>query len=358
MLERLLCPRNSLITLPKELLYSPTRRLHAIKTTYSNMVSYNVSLFRRDNDFSPVEKSLGEMDSQGLFVFKSKSEYTVNIKLQDLANSSSFSSKDYFNALQTNGPYGLGNTLLHMGAIHSTQTLLQYNVNQLPIGTVAVADVQETGKGRGSNIWESPDGNMAFTLKAKVDDIKNIVFIQYLVSLDLVRAVDDLVQVDHEKNKLRLKWPNDIYYKDMKIGGILCSVEKCMDSEGYIVYCGVGLNTNNPGPTTCLSKLYTNAEAQAHLTKEKITAKFCNIFSQSLAEFSKTGFESFVEMYYQKWLHSNQKVMIVSVNSEVTIKGLTKDGYLLAFDQDAKECALHPDHNSLDLFKGLIKKKL
>lgn len=42
----------------------------------------------------------------------------------------------------------------------------------------------------------------------------------------------------------------------------------------------------------------------------------------------------------------------------VTIKGLSPDGFLLAVDDDGARFELQPDGNSLDMMKGLIRKKL
>lgn len=45
-------------------------------------------------------------------------------------------------------------------------------------------------------------------------------------------------------------------------------------------------------------------------------------------------------------------------DSNVVIKGLTEEGYLLAEDDAGDRYALSPDGNRLDFFRGLIKKKL
>ena len=44
--------------------------------------------------------------------------------------------------------------------------------------------------------------------------------------------------------------------------------------------------------------------------------------------------------------------------TEVTVRGLTKTGYLLATDAAGARFELHPDGNSFDFFQGLVKKKL
>ena len=42
----------------------------------------------------------------------------------------------------------------------------------------------------------------------------------------------------------------------------------------------------------------------------------------------------------------------------LTVAGLTASGYLLAVDDIGAEFELHPDGNSLDFFRGLVRKKL
>jgi hypothetical protein len=40
------------------------------------------------------------------------------------------------------------------------------------------------------------------------------------------------------------------------------------------------------------------------------------------------------------------------------LQGLTDDGFLLGVGADGTRYTLHPDQNSLDLFQGLLKKKI
>ncbi|KAK1270273.1 hypothetical protein QJS04_geneDACA016187 [Acorus gramineus] len=78
-----------------------------------------------------------------------------------------------------------------------------------------------------------------------------------------------------------------------------------------------------------------------------------------------SGFQALEDLYYKAWLHSGQKVVIEEKDEEssaknvvVTIQGLTSSGYLLAIGEDNKNYELHPDGNSFDFFKGLVRKKI
>lgn len=41
----------------------------------------------------------------------------------------------------------------------------------------------------------------------------------------------------------------------------------------------------------------------------------------------------------------------------MTVRGLSKSGYLRAQDDAGEEFELHPDGNSLDMMKGMISRK-
>ena len=44
--------------------------------------------------------------------------------------------------------------------------------------------------------------------------------------------------------KLKLKWINDIFFDDKKIGGVLCTSSKSMDGRYYDLSVGIGVNIN------------------------------------------------------------------------------------------------------------------
>lgn len=171
-----------------------------------------------------------------------------------------------------------------------------------PSGTLFIADKQVEGKGRSGNTWESPAGCLMFSFKFTVTQASRLPFLQYLVSLDLVRAIRSVAP----SLDVRIKWPNDIYTADkIKIGGILCQ-SSFMDRV-FDVVVGVGINVANDAPTTCLNALYRakeGANATIPFTRESLVAAFLNQFEQDLPVFEKDGFEPFRDEYLKYWLHT------------------------------------------------------
>ena len=130
-------------------------------------------------------------------------------------------------ALARLGTARLGHVLLAAPVLPSTQTLLQGAGGALPDGTVAVADVQMSGRGRAGNAWASPPGCLmasAFTAAAPIPGAR-LPFVQYAVALAVVRGVKALVEgaclaagwgPDDAARwaagaDVRIKWPNDVY---------------------------------------------------------------------------------------------------------------------------------------------------
>jgi len=125
---------------------------------------------------------------------------------------------------------------------------------------------------------------------------------------------------------------------------------------------GIGLNTTNAAPTTSL-----NALSPLKFTLEKLLARILTTFSAFYTTFTQSGFDqSFSEMYYKHWLHTDQ---IVTLEAEggvrARIKGITNDWGLLLAEElgwedrgTGKVFALQSDSNSFDFFKGLVKRKV
>ncbi|CAM0946677.1 unnamed protein product [Alopecurus aequalis] len=272
-----------------------------------------------------------------------------------------FDAGAYMGALQARR---FGRWMLWSPRMASTHDLVTQNFAKLPVGVVCVTDVQFKGRGRSKNVWESPPGCLMFSFTSQMNDARKLPLMQYVVCLAMTEAIKDLSCAKGlPELDVRIKWPNDLYLKGLKVGGILCT--SSYEPKFYNICTGIGLNVDNEKPTTCLNaalqELKTNSP---RLTREDILASFFNKFEALFEIFSNQGFQALEERYYNAWLHSGQRVVVQdaqegqSVNSVVTIQGLTPSGYLYAIGEDGKSYELHPDGNSFDFFAGLVRRKM
>ncbi|KAI3912222.1 hypothetical protein MKW98_012033 [Papaver atlanticum] len=267
----------------------------------------------------------------------------------------------YMNSLSANR---FGQFLIWSPRLSSTQDLIAKNFCELPIGAVCVADIQFKGRGRSRNVWESPAGCLLFSFTLQMDDGRILPLLQYVVSLAVVEALKDVCDAKgFPYLDLKIKWPNDLYLNGLKVGGVLCT--STYSSKKFSVSAGIGLNVNNEKPTTCLNAELRKLTSDAcQLERENVLAAFFKRFESFFDTFSNQGFQALEELYYKAWLHSGQRVLIQEekegqlLEHAVTIQGLTPSGYLLAIGDDHQFYELHPDGNSLDFFKGLVRRKV
>lgn len=278
-----------------------------------------------------------------------------------------FDHQRFFSYLPTDT--GLGELLITAKQLNSTQTLLQESASVVPNNTVCIAYQQVGGKGRGGNRWDSPAGCLMFSILKRVSITgQNLPFVQYIATLAIVQAVQQLAQQRLQGRSLdvRIKWPNDIYSNGMKIGGVLCY--STYRAKEFQVVIGVGLNLDNSQPTTCVNDILQGRHAELQqqsiwqpIIREELLACILHRLQGLLGKLAADGFAPLQQAYLQAWLHTNQQVTLVEDGDKtvaLTIRGLTEYGYLLADDNFGTPFALHPDGNSLDFFKGLIRHKL
>lgn len=165
----------------------------------------------------------------------------------------------------------------------STQTELIYLLKKELVKPpyALLANSQTSGVGSRENSWQSDAGNFYFSFSIYEKDIPNDVPPQ---SLSIYFAYLMKLFLESKGSNLWLKWPNDFYLNDKKIGGVITNKIK----DIYICGMGINLTTAPDGADTldidiCPKKL---AEGFAKILEQEISWK--QIFSKFLIEFEKS----------------------------------------------------------------------
>ena len=115
--------------------------------------------------------------------------------------------------------------------------------------TLVLAHEQTRGRGRGENRWWSVDGGLTFSLliEPSTSEPDNLSTLTLRAGLAVAEAIETVIGTDGDASSSRLrspviglKWPNDLWIDQRKIGGLL--VESIADRPGLVV--GLGLNVN------------------------------------------------------------------------------------------------------------------
>ena len=148
----------------------------------------------------------------------------------------------------------IGQHIIHEATCASTNTLAARRLRKekLPDGTVFITDQQYQGRGQRGRSWYSePHKNLTFSvvlypafLAASQNFSLNII-----TALALHQTLSAYLPHD-----LTIKWPNDIYFQDQKLSGIL--IENTVEHQHLKTsVVGIGLNVNQmhfnlEGPTS------------------------------------------------------------------------------------------------------------
>ena len=109
--------------------------------------------------------------------------------------------------------------------------------NGYPHGTWTSARRQTSGRGRLGRQWESVEGNLFLSLVLRMESSQYWSWIPLTVAVALTKTLTK----NFSTVKFRIKWPNDIWAENSKLGGILC--EATGQKPGSAIIVGIGLNT-------------------------------------------------------------------------------------------------------------------
>ena len=125
--------------------------------------------------------------------------------------------------------------IIRLNEVNSTHTYLKEYIQT--IGYVEplciVTDYQTNGIGSRGNSWTGKKGNLFFSFVISIDELPEDLPLQTIsiyVSYILKSILKNL------GSNVWIKWPNDFYINNKKIGGTITNMSK------NLVYCGIGLN--------------------------------------------------------------------------------------------------------------------
>ncbi|MDR3244129.1 MAG: biotin--[acetyl-CoA-carboxylase] ligase [Elusimicrobiota bacterium] len=229
--------------------------------------------------------------------------------------------------------------ILKYKTIDSTQTKAKHLAdNGAAAWTLIMAQKQSKGYGRLKRNWSSDEGGLWFSFILKPDiKAQDIQKISFIISVALIRVLKKLYGIS-----AKIKWVNDIFYRNKKIAGIIVESSLEKDKVKWIIV-GVGINVNNDLPLE-FNKIACPLKniLKKKLNIEKLLSDFLTEFKSAYADFLLKGFEYFVQEYNRNLKFLNKKVAIsVSETDENKIeginKGIDKNGLILIETKDSNK---------------------
>jgi len=192
---------------------------------------------------------------------------------------------------------------------------------------ICLAEQQTAGRGRLGRNWYSPFG-LNIYLSCLWDFNKDI---SELSGLSLITGLATIKTLTAYTKDLKIKWPNDILYKDKKLAGILVEINAETHGSSQAII-GIGLNVNMPGAInrapTWISLMDIVKKPQ---DRNKLTSKLINQLWNYLNKFEKHGLKSFLSEWEKYDYLKNKKIKLMhgekSIGGEAC--GINDQGHLL-----------------------------
>ena len=221
----------------------------------------------------------------------------------------------------------MNETFIHLNETHSTNSYLRELImreKEQPEGTVVITDYQTAGRGQKGNSWESERGkNLTFSILLHPNHIppgKQFILSQ-LISIAIVGV---LKKYDRH---FTIKWPNDIYWKEKKIAGMLIEVDLTGSSLSNAII-GIGININ---------QRHFKSDAPNPVSLTQITGKEHNLselLDSIVDEYNKytPDNEEEIRQKYMALLFRNKGVYPYLYGEEIfnaSIEGIEPNGQLI-----------------------------
>lgn len=192
-----------------------------------------------------------------------------------------------------------------------------------------VAEQQKAGRGRMGKQWISTQpvgGSLTFSLGLPLEDC-DLSGLSLVVGCSLAHSLDP-----QHRHELRLKWPNDLWYRQRKLGGIL--VEVCMLGRQRFVVVGVGINITQPpalpepapGLPTPMAPAWMQ-ELDASATAPSVLGQIAQPLALALHQFGQYGFAPWVSRFQVRDALAGQEVWL-SDGSSGRAAGVNPQGAL------------------------------
>lgn len=224
----------------------------------------------------------------------------------------------------------IGSPFTELPAVDSTNNYAMGLVREgmAQHGAAVFAHEQTKGRGQRNKEWLSTKGqNIALTVVVEAKDLNPAQ--PFLLSMMTANATKEFVN-SNVGNDIRIKWPNDIYWRDRKAAGILIE-NVWQGSEWKFAIVGIGININQ----TDFGEMQEKAVSLKQITGKEfipveLAKELCDVLEENYRVWVKTP-ELIIEKYRSQLYKKNETVKLKKDSRifSAVVKDVTTNGELV-----------------------------
>jgi BirA family transcriptional regulator, biotin operon repressor / biotin---[acetyl-CoA-carboxylase] ligase len=230
----------------------------------------------------------------------------------------------------------IGRNIHYEETVESTQRIAHHFASEnVPEGTVIVAEEQLSGRGRMDRKWHSPKYTgiwMSLVIRPNIP-LSNAPQLTLLTAVAIVQAIEETTDLLPE-----IKWPNDILINGKKVTGILTELQAEADRIHSIII-GIGLNVNQAVEDFPLELRETASslfiESGEKVSRSEVIRSIFKNFEKLYTVYLDQGFLP-IKLLWEGYASSIGKYIrarTITTTIEGKALGITDDGVLKVEDQ-------------------------
>lgn len=225
----------------------------------------------------------------------------------------------------------VGQNFVTLKEVDSTNTFLKLMLAKsepVPEGTVIMAEDQVAGRGQQQNKWYSvKNESLTFSLVLYPTFLppKNQFLLTSAISIGIYEALQPLTG-----DSLKMKWPNDVYVGDKKLGGVLIE-NQVQGGKIKSSVIGIGLNINQVSfPGWVLNATSLKQILQTDYDIKYILLQICSHIERWYIKLKNGDVSQIQDVYRQVlyWLNESHRFKAQQQVFEGVIKGTDTVGRL------------------------------
>lgn len=215
-----------------------------------------------------------------------------------------------------------------LSEVTSTNDYLLHKSQLTPPNIICFAEKQTLGRGRRGQRWISNDKDITFSVLWHTQvGLEKLAGGSLVIALAVVKAL----QASIPKVEFKVKWPNDIFYQNKKLAGILIESTKNNNANAMII--GIGINVKDDTKKKKLNNAYACLHdlAPHPIPYENIIANIINEIQINLQQFEQHGLEQFIGVWKQYDYCHNQAITVETNQREISgvSQGINANGELI-----------------------------
>lgn len=217
--------------------------------------------------------------------------------------------------------------------IDSTNQYLLDRISTLNSGDCCVAEYQQAGRGRRGRKWFSPFGaNLYLSMFWRLEQgPAAAIGLSLVIGIVMAEVLHDL-----GADKVRVKWPNDLYLNDRKLAGILVELTgKTGDAAQIVIGAGLNMVMRQVQADIVNQGWITLQEAGITMDRNTLAVRLIKELREALTLFEQDGLASFLSRWEKldNFIHRPVKLIIGDKEIFGISRGINAQGALM-LEQD------------------------